>query len=293
MSAKPYKTIGAGAGIGNLQVFSQGTSRIQTNAVRREAERIEDLLRKLLYSRTDLEDGWDVYTHDYQKLRNLNSFGKQVAMQMLRSNPAFQGFRVEFKDPALKPDALFLVGTLCNDFDHMNTSPLYGINVLDVGCGSLSPYGNAKDKDSLVEQFFSDQPPIATELLQILGAHTVGIDPRHPSREVYDYQTTYKHRTMDFSDISKWLTTLDYCFDVVSCLNLFDKSNFAYYYSLPEDLSRFLKLLRRAMSPKGLLYCTHPFLPSSEENQQTNRQIFNEAGFDILHEGYYVILQVQ
>jgi hypothetical protein len=293
MSAKPYNTIGAGAGVSNLQIFSQGASKIQTDVVRREALRIEDLLKKLLYSKTDVDDCWDVYTHNDSKLRNLNSFGKQIATQMMRSNPDYQGFRVEFKDPALKPDVLFLIGTLCDDFDHMNTSPLYGFNILDVGCGALSPYGNSKDKENLVERFYSDQPPIAPELLQILGAHAIGIDPRSHDRQVYDYPTSYKHRTINFPEIPQWLSSLDYCFDIISCLSLFNKSSFGYYYSLPEDITQFLKLLRRATSPKGLLYCTHPFIPSSEENQQLNHQIFSDAGFNLLHEGYYLILQAR
>ncbi|MBD2462403.1 class I SAM-dependent methyltransferase [Oscillatoria sp. FACHB-1407] len=289
MSVKPYRTIGAGVGIANLQVFHQRAG-FQTSSILREAEKIEDILRKVLYFKTDVKDAWDVYTGDSSKLKNLNSFGKQIVSQMLRSNPEFQGFKVEFKDPVLKPDVLFLLGTLCDDFDHMNTSPLYGFNVLDIGCGSLSPYGSP-EKDNLLDRFYSDQPPIAAELLQILGAHTVGIDSRPNSREVYDYQTTYKHRTMEFCDVGKWLTSLDHSFDIVSCINLFNKSGFAYHYNLPHQIIHFLTGIRKAMSPGGLLYCTLPIIPSSPENKQLNEQIFNGSGFKVIYEGYYVILQ--
>ncbi|MDX2214426.1 MAG: hypothetical protein SFY66_14135 [Oculatellaceae cyanobacterium bins.114] len=289
MSVKPYRMIGAGVGITKSQVFNQRSS-FKTDLILREAEKIEDILRKILYSKADVKDVWDVYVGDNSKLRNLNSFGKQIVSQMLRSNPGFQGFKVEFKDPVLKPDALFLLGTLCDDFDHMNTSPLYGLNILDIGCGSLSPYSST-EKDNLLDQFYSDQPPIAAELLQILGARTVGIDSRPNSKEVYDYQTTYKHRTMEFSDVGKWLTGLDYLFDVVSCISLFNKAGFAYHYNLPHQIIQFLTSVRKAMALGGLLYCTAPIIPSSPENRQLNEQIFNGSGFKVLYEGYYIILQ--
>lgn len=289
MSVKPYKTIGAGSGIANLQALNKQTA-IQATFILREAEKIENLLRQVLYFKADIKDAWDVYASDISKLKNLNSFGKQIVSQMLRSNPEFQGFKVEFKDPVLKPETLFLIGTLCDDFDHMNTSPLYGLNILDIGCGSLSPYLST-EKDNLLDRFYSDQPPITAELLQILGAHTVGIDTRPNSKEVYTYQTTYKHRTMEFCDIGKWLTTLDYGFDVVSCINLFDRSAFAYHYNLPHQITQFLTTVRKSMLSKGFLYCTAPLIPSSPDNKRINLQIFNGAGFKVIYEGYYLILQ--
>jgi hypothetical protein len=289
MSVKPYKPIGAGVGIANLQVFNQHTV-FQTDVILREAKEIEELLSKVLYSQADDPNIWDVCANNNSKLKNLNSFGKQIVSQMLRSNPDFQGFKVEFKDPILKPDVLFLIGTLCDDFDHMNTSPLHGFNILDVGCGALSPYVSI-ETNNLLDRFYNDQPPIAAELLQILGAHTVGVDTRPNSKEVYEYKPTYKHKTMEFFEIGKWLTTLDYKFDVVSCINLFNKFGFAYHYSLPHQIAQFLSNLRKVMSPQGLLYCTAPVIPSSPENKQINYQTFSDAGFKVLYEGYYLILQ--
>jgi hypothetical protein len=257
----------------------------------REAEKVEDLLRKLLCSQSDIQNVWDIYVDQYQKLHSLNRFGKQVVIRMFRSNPAFQGFKVDFNDPILKPHVLFLLGTLCDEFDHMNTSPLDGFNVLDVGCGALSSSGTAKAESNLLGQFYSDNPPIAAELLQILGAQTIGIDPRANSKEAYEYRVSYKHRIMGFGDIKTWITALDTSFDVISCFNVFSKTNFAYYYGSPQEVSGFLRGLKRGLAPEGLLYCDPPFLPCSTENKQCNYDVFTWAGFQVLYEGYYFILK--
>jgi hypothetical protein len=292
MPAKPYRTIKAtGVGTDKLQFLKQPASKRRVELLVREAIKIETLLSKLLYSHKNVVENWDSYTRDDTKLRHLDSFGKQVATQMLRSNPEFQGFKLEFGEPALKPDVLFLLGTLCKDFDYMHTSPLYGLNILDLACGSLSPYVKAEDTSNLVKQFYNDRPPIAAELLQILGAHTVGIDSRPNCKDVYSYPLSYKHKVMEFVNIKNWMQTLDYCFDVISCLNVFSKTGFGYYYSSAKEIAQFLASLKNVLSPQGFLYCTPPLIPCSASHRDTNRQIFNDAGFRICYEGYYLLLQ--
>jgi hypothetical protein len=286
MAVQPYRKAGT-----NKHYLSPQKALPSDGLILREAEKVEDLLKKLLRSQSDMQNVWNIYIDQYQKLHGLNRFGKQVVIRMFRSNPAFQGFKTDFNDPILKLHVLFLLGTLCAEFDHMNTSPLYGFNVLDVGCGALSFHGTAKADSDLLSQFYSDNPPIAAELLQILGAQTIGIDPRANSKEIYDYQVSYKHRVMGFVDIKTWITALDRSFDVISCFNLFSKANFAYYYGSPEEVSSFLRGLKRGLSPEGLLYCDPPFLPCSAKNKQYNHDVFTWAGFQILHEGYYFILK--
>lgn len=257
-----------------------------------EAARVEEVLGRIQFAPPAEGDAWEVYTSNYEKLRSLNSFGKQIVVRMFRSNPEFQGFKVEFPEPVLKPHTLFLLGTLCDEFDYMNTSPLFGLHVLDVGCGALSEYGGfERQHRDLLQRFYGDRPPLRAEILQILGAQTIGIETRPNDKAVYDYQTSYKHRTMEFVEIKNWLKTNNTQFDVITCFQLFDRISFAYYYSAPQDISRFLRHLRASLAPQGLLYCNAPFMPFSEENRQRNQQVYKGAGLHPLYEGYYVILQ--
>jgi SAM-dependent methyltransferase len=286
MAVKPYRKSG-----GNKYQPSVEQILPSSKKIRLEAEKVEDLLRKLFSTGASASDNWEIYSGQYPKLRSLNSFGKQIVVRMFRSNPAFQGYKVEFREPILKPHVLFLIGTLCEDFDYMNTSPLYGMSVLDIGCGALSTYGTANEDANLADQFYSDRPPVGAELLQILGAQTTGIEPRGNAKEIYDYQVSYKHRVMDFGAIKEWLKTLNGKLDVITCFNLFNRASFAYYYASPHEISAFLKDLRQALNPKGFLYCSAPFLSFSPENKQLNYQVFEGAGLKVVHEGYYCILR--
>lgn len=260
--------------------------------IQKDAERIETLLRQVLYESMGEQDSWETRASEFPQLKSLNNFSKQIITRMFRSNPAFQGFRIEFPEPVLKAHALFLLGTLCSDFDYLHTSPLQGLNILEVGCGALSSYWtSSQDERGLVEKFYGDNPPILAEILQMLGAQVTGIDPRVSDKETYEYQTSYKHRVMEFGDIPQWLTTVNTPFDVITCFNLFHKSNFAYYYSAPHEISAFLKSLKRSLSPRGLIYCSAPFIPSSEENKQLNVQVLKGAGFRVIYQGYDWILR--
>lgn len=256
-----------------------------------EAAKIEALSRDLLHTKLGIKDHFDVQIDEYPKIHNLNSFGKQIVIQMMRSNPNFKGFKIDLKDHILSPHILFLAGTLCGNFDHMNTSPLYGFKVLDIGCGALSSYAPTKDDEDLLVQFYNDHPPIAAEILQILGAQVTGIEPRPHNKQEYSHHISYKHKVMEFSEIGDWLPTAEEKFDVIACLHLFSRPDFLYTYSSPEQIAHFFRPFRKAISPQGLLYTSVPLLPASPENQELNQQIFREAGFKVIYEGYYWILE--
>jgi hypothetical protein len=281
------------SGKGNQSVFQR---RIlpKPEWIAREAADIEALLRSISYSAlniTEQEVSIDALLDRYPRLKSLNSFGKQIVIRMMRSNLAFQGYKVDFKDHVLKPHVLLLIGTLCQNFDSLNTSPLAGCKVLEVGSGALAPYAPPREDHDLLAQFYSDHPPITAEILQMLGAQTIGLDPRANSKETYQYQTSYKHRIVEFVDLQDWLATVEEKFDVVTCFHVFNRSSFMYYYETPEQISKFLKGLRAVISPQGLLYSGTPILPISPENVEMNRKIFQDAGFKVIYEGYYLILE--
>lgn len=256
-----------------------------------EAAEIEDLLKKCFaLDDTSAEQSIE-WMDQIPKIKHLNSFGKQILIRMFRSNRRFWGYKVDFNSQSLKPAVLFLVGTLCDSFDHMNTSPLYGLSVLDIGCGALSTYVKPDDDSRLIEQFYGDHPPIAAEILQMLGAKTVGVDPRHHCRDDYEYQVSYAHRAVEFGAIESWLDELSERFNVISCLNLFSRHSFLYHYAASDEFIQFFTRLWTKLMTGGLVYTTPPFAPSSEENCSANRAVFAAAGFNILHEGYYLILQ--
>ena len=256
-----------------------------------EAAKIEALTKDILYCKLGLKEHTEVQINEHPKIKNLNNFGKQIIIQMMRSSSDFKGFKVDIKEHILKSDVLFLIGTLCQDFDHMNTSPLFGYKVLDIGCGALSSYVPSEENEDLLVQFYNDHPPIGAEILQILGAEVIGIDPRENSKYKYEYQVSYKHKIMEFIEISNWLKTLENKFDVLTCFNLFNKHSFLYYYNSPKEISGFFSELRKAISPQGLLYTNAPVLAISPENKYINHKIFGKAGFKVLYEGYYYILQ--
>jgi SAM-dependent methyltransferase len=261
----------------------------RTKAIIREAEEIKQLLMQLSWFSPDNADAQKGILEQHEKIKHLNSFGKQLLIRMFRSNDRFWGYKVDFEHYLLKPDVLFLVGTLCDSFDYMNTSPIYGLNVLDIGCGALSTYGPPDESQDLLSQFHADRPPIATEMLQMLGAKTIGLDPRANNPEDYKYDVAYKHFKVEFENVEQWLRTTQQKFDVISCMNLFNRQSFLYDHHSYEDTGEFFKSLRIGLLPDGLLYSSPPLLPSSEENRQMNRRIFTRAGFRILHEGYFFI----
>lgn len=281
------------SGKGNNKVFQR---RIlpKPEWVAREAADIETLLRNISYAALNLGDAGasvDAFLDRYPRIKSLNSFAKQIVIRMMRSNPTFQGYKVDFKDHVLKPHILLLIGTLCQNFDSMNTSPLAGCKVLEVGCGALAPYAPPREDHDLLAQFYSDHPPIAAEILQMLGAQTIGLDPRANSKEIYQYQTSYKHRIVEFVDLKDWLSTVEEKFDVITCFHVFNRSSFMYYYETPTQIAQFLRSLRTVISPQGLLYSGTPVLPISPENIETNRQIFRDAGFKLIYEGYDLIAE--
>ncbi|MEB3213193.1 MAG: hypothetical protein VKL39_17715 [Leptolyngbyaceae bacterium] len=262
----------------------------RTKAIIREADEIRHLLMQLsCFSHEQAGMQYQIL-EQHEKIKHLNSFGKQLLIRMFRSNDRFWGYKVDFDNYILKSDVLFLVGTLCDSFDYMNTSPIYGLNVLDIGCGALSTYGPPDEKQDLLSQFHADRPPIATEMLQMLGAKTIGLDPRANNSGEYKYDVAYKHFKVEFDGVHQWLQTTQQKFDVISCMNLFNRQSFLYDHSDVEDTAAFFKDLRTGLLPDGLLYSSPPFIPSSDENRSSNRRIFTRAGFRILHEGYFLIL---
>ncbi|MEM7770853.1 MAG: hypothetical protein AAGA75_14280 [Cyanobacteria bacterium P01_E01_bin.6] len=262
----------------------------RTKAIVREADEIKHLLMQIFS--WDVEQTAEQYKliEQNEKIKHLNSFGKQLLIRMFRSNDRFWGYKVDLDNYILKPDVLFLVGTLCDSFDYMNTSPIFGLSVLDVGCGALSTYGTPDETQDLLSQFYADRPPIATEMLQMLGAKTVGLDPRATNTGEYKYDVAYKHFKTEFEDVESWLQTTQNKFDVISCMNLFNRQSFLYDHQSYEDTAKFFQSLRTGLLPDGLLYSSPPLIPSSEENRSTNRRIFTRAGFRILHEGYFFIV---
>jgi hypothetical protein len=257
-----------------------------------EAKRIEALLKRMLLE-LDSDTPPDVVLGRYPTLKQLNNFGTQIVIRMCRSSDRFQGFKIDFDQHILKPHFLFLAGTLCDDFNHLHTSPLNGVRALDIGCGALSSYGPDLDTSNLLAQFYQDHPPVTAEILQMLGAHTIGLDPRQHNPDEYSYQPIYKHKTSEFIDVQQWLSRLsvNQKFDLIACFNLFDRPSFAFHYHSPETITEFFKGVRRGITSEGVVYTSAPLLPSSSENRRTNRKIFAKAGFKIIHEGYYFILE--
>ncbi len=260
-------------------------------AIANDAEQIETYLHKLILEPDTIQDA-DAYFDQFPALKHVNSFGKQVVIRMIRSSDRFQGFKIDFDNHILKPHILFLVGTLCDDFSHLHTSPLDGLRLLDIGCGALSAYLSLSERSpNLLTQFYDDHPPIEAEIMQMLGAQTYGIDPRDNDAVEYNYPIAYKHIQTEFSDVAPWLQKVKSKFDVITCFNLFSRNSFTYHYHSPKAIAEFFKGLRAGLSRHSLVYTSAPLLPSSQENRDTNRRIFDQAGFRILYEGYYVILE--
>lgn len=294
MAAKPYSQ------------FNQINSKLKqqrtvpkAEVLVREARRVESLLKEIAQFKLRLKDYPTEQIERYAAIKNLISFSKQVMTQMMRSNDRYRGFKVDTRNYAPSSKILFLAGTLCEDFGYMNTSPLYGYNILDIGCGALSPYIEIefpylqpKKEEDLLVQFHQDYPPLCAEILQILGAKVNGLDPRPNYKNEYEYQTAYKHRMLEYPQIKDWLTSVEIKFDVISCLSLFGKYDFSFYYSTPDQLVRFLSPLRHVLSPQGLLYSDPPLLPTQPDAREMNRRIFGKAGFRVVYEGYYYILEV-
>ncbi|MGJ3250863.1 MAG: hypothetical protein ACFE0J_07000 [Elainellaceae cyanobacterium] len=277
---------------GKEHIGSQGFEThglLNVERIEWEAEKIEDLLKKYFRSQSAGASDLDLLLDEYSKLKHLNSFAKQIVIRMLRSNRRFWGYKVDVNNRIVKPHILFLIGTLCDEFDYMNTSPLYGLRVLDIGCGALSNYGSVDDDDDLLNQFYGDRPPMAAEMLQLLGAQTIGIDPRSHCSQTYDYRVSYKHQIVNFDAIENWLNAFSHPFDVISGFNLFSRPGFLYHYWSTDRVVALFRKLRQQLEPRGLLYTSSPLPPASLENRHTNRQIFTKAGFEILHEGYYFI----
>lgn len=264
------------------------TAPVRTQVIVQEAQRIELFLSQIMQFGGLSEESWD-RCQDYPKLRQLNSLGKQIVIRMFRSNPRFQGYKVDFDRHMLNPNVLFLAGSLSSQFDYANTSPLFGLNILDIGCGALSEYAPPDEDSNLLSQFYGDRPPISAELLQMLGAKTIGVDPRSHCSDTYNYQISYRHRMAEFDDMGDWIKDYVNTFDVVSCLNVLNRQSFLYGHSDPDSITDFLSSVRRSLITNGLIYMTAPLAPSSPENRQTNRQIFSRAGLRLLHEGYYLI----
>jgi len=282
---------------GSIQGGNRGRSQLnekflppRTKAILRAAEDIERLLGKLACLPANDVVAQHSLIDQHEKIKHLNSFGKQLLIRMFRSSDRFWGYKVDFDHQILKPYVLFLVGTLCDSFDHMNTSPIFGLRVLDIGCGALSEYAPPDKNQDLLTQFYADRPPLATEMLQMLGAKTIGIDPRDNCSGDYKYEVAYKHFKLEFEDIASWFQTTQQTFDVISCINLFNRQSFLYDHLSYEDIADFFHQLQGGLLPNGLLYSSPPMLPLSEENRCTNRRIFTRAGFRILHEGYFLIL---
>ncbi|MGB3494066.1 MAG: hypothetical protein WBA57_15150, partial [Elainellaceae cyanobacterium] len=147
-------------------------------AIVAQAEAVERLLGKLDGCEKEQPEAQTDLINQHLTLKHLNSFGKQVVIRMFRSSDRFRGYKVNFDHYILPPSVLFLVGTLCESFSYANTSPLFGFNFLDVGCGALSRYSQTKTDQSLLTKFHGDRPPLTAEMIQMLGAKTIGVDPR-------------------------------------------------------------------------------------------------------------------
>jgi len=256
-----------------------------------QSEVIESLLGKLEGCGEDCPESQLELIDQHVTLKHLNSFGKQVVIRIFRSSDRFRVYKADFDHYILPHSVLFLIGTLCESFDYTNTSPMFGLSFLDVGCGALSRYSQTDTDQDLLAKFHSDRPPIAPEMMQMLGARTIGVDPRENCAEDYDYQAGYRHLSMEFEAIAPWLKNTQQQFDVISGLNLFSRQGFLFNHATPESVVKFLKALRRGLVAEGLLYVSPPHVPSNSENRCANRRIFMRAGFRILYEGYFFILQ--
>lgn len=260
-------------------------------AIAAQSAVVESLLGKLDGCGEDCPEAQTAFINQHVTLKHLNSFGKQLVIRMFRSSDRFRVYKVDFDHYILPHSVLFLIGTLCESFDYANTSPLFGINFLDVGCGALSRYSQTDTDQDLLAKFHSDRPPITAEMMQMLGAKTIGVDPRENSAEDYTYQVGYRHLNMEFEAIAPWLKNTQQQFDIISGLDLFSRQGFLFNHATSETAAAFLKGLRRGLASKGLLYVSPPYVPSSAENRCANRRIFTRAGFRIVYEGYFIILQ--
>lgn len=263
-------------------------------AVVSSAAAMEMILRNMVLD-GDPFAAWEGAIATQPYLKYLNGFGTQVVIRMLRSAQRFQGFKVEFDQHVLKSHVLFTLGTLVNDFDIANTSPLMGVKALDIGCGALSDYASSalESTTDLLTQFYLDHPPILAELLQLLGAQTLGVDPREHAPSTYSYTPTYRHVSLSFPEIQGWLQKLRQPVDLICCFNLFHRPDFSYHYPSPQRLSSFFKGLHTGLSPQGLVFTSTPLIPATDENRMMNRRIFTNAGFRVIYEGYYMILEPQ
>ncbi|OLP18891.1 hypothetical protein BST81_08220 [Leptolyngbya sp. 'hensonii'] len=259
--------------------------------ISQRATDLAPLIKAILDFKLGQSEYPEALLEQYPQIKNLNSFSKQVTTQMLRSNSRYQGYKVETKNYLLKPSTLFLLGTLCGSFDYMNTSPLYGSTILDIGCGALSPYWEENKQDDLMVQFLNDRPPIRAEVLQLLGGRITGIETRPNAKPEYDYQVSYKHRVMPLGELGSWASNLSDRFDLITCLGVLDRYEFSLCYPSPRELTRLFMGLRKILSPQGLLYADIPLIPASPAHRQTNQQIFQQAGLRIIHAGCCYVLE--
>ncbi len=291
MALQQHPSIGnpassSGRSFGQRRILPSG------EVVAREAGKVEALIQTLVDAKLNRQDITTDVLEKSQKLKNINSLSKQIVLNLLRSNDLFRGFKVNIKQHIVRPELLLLAGTLCETFDVMNTSPFYGYRALMVGCGALSSYSETKvDSSDLIERFYGDRPPVTPEVMQILGAKVTGIEPRENSKAEYEYSVSYRHVAIGFQQLEAWLSSNPESFDVLTCFNLFGRPDFLFHYSTPEQITQFLRVLRRAIAPEGLLYSSPPLLPVSSENRSINAQIFYAAGFQTIYQGYYYILE--
>ncbi|MDX2100120.1 MAG: hypothetical protein SFW36_20280 [Leptolyngbyaceae cyanobacterium bins.59] len=297
MTARSYQVNQANSKIRNTKNLNQRVVPA-ASVLSRKAQEVELLLEEIVRFQLGLQEYPEARIEQHSTIKNLISFSKQIITQMMRSNNRYRGYKVDTQNLIPSVKLLFLIGTLCEDFGYMNTSPLYGYNILDLGCGALStyiepefPFFQVKKEEEFLNQFCKDHPPLGAEILQILGARVIGLDPRAHDKAEYEYQTTYKHRAIEFNKIKEWLPSVETKFEVISCLSLFNKYDFAYHYSTSRQIAYFLNTLRSILMPKGILYSDPPETPCTPEAREMNRRIFQQAGFRVIYEGYFYILE--
>ena len=144
-----------------------------------------------------------------------------------------------------------------------------GLQVLDIGCGSLEPY--------VLEDTFRDRyPPFLSEMLTRRGAHVTGVDSRpNPS-------ATYDHRVLDLTT-GDWTASLEPTYDIIACLSVFNapESPFEHDAALCD---RLMESMHDLVTPDGMLIVTvRDDLIASPTVEEDVAAYVASKGFTLLH----------
>jgi hypothetical protein len=145
-----------------------------------------------------------------------------------------------------------------------------GLKVLDVGCGSLTPY--------VLEDTFRDRyPPFFAEMLARRGADVTGTDIRPNTG------AGYRHLTLDCTK-ENWMNSFRAPYDIVACFNIFNapKSPFEHDAKLCD---RMMDDMHSVLSSDGMLIVTlrDDLFTAKEGNEKRVSAYVSSKGFSLQH----------